>query len=572
MAIVKRFIAYALPEDLDSDKLQLWEATTEDGSYSLSQSVNYSYAARATEFDDLDTAKWYKIRFRNSDDGTNSAYSDVFPGDGADIREPFAAVTTTFDSARYSTASDFYGITNLNSGLVSTSDVIAGLKTAKAYIDIITDDMSPIRYSRDWGTDITRRKYNAQMELVKQCEVYLAAALIYKDLSDDRVMIGISGTPIALTSLSEPSDISPSGLLTAPTDLVISGTVVATDVTLSSSGIVSTDLTLTSDIVASGATESISVGRTSITRGAGADATSVSAAEFNVKKDIDVYDHNDDKKAKINEHNDNKLINEADWNFKKDLESSKHANSEQLRIAAFNLEKDLTVARHNDNLYLEYAKFNSEKSLRYTGMLDERNIALEEYRYNRYAREAEIFDNMSVSYATKADLLLNSFRPTSINLRYGEDISRSKFLNPTDIFNFSITNLSTETVFVLNAADFTGLGDDFNTSGCIVDATFMKDNQVEGVSGVAVEPLESRTTLVDSTLLVNGVNYHLDEWVDNNGVTQAGVTEAGTSGGYRLSFDTGVNAVSMEWLYNAAAGGFDLTATDAVTFNFYTID
>lgn len=529
MATVKRFIAYALPEDVDSNQIQLFVSATETGTFTLDQTLSYTYASRASEVDNIDTTKWYKIRFRNSTDGNVSAYSDVFPGSAADDREPFASISTTFDGASYSTTTEFYAATNLNSTLVAEADVVRNIKTARAYIDLVTDDVGPVKYSRDWGTDITRRKYNAQIELLKQTEICLGAAISYRHLADDRVMVGISGTAFTLETIADPTglafrgDLTASGSVTTRSDLTVSGQPSADDTATA---------------------QSISIGQTSISSNTDA---------WNLDKDI-----------KLSEHDNTEQLRITDWNLEKDLRKSEHDNNEQLRINDWNLQKDLEIDRHN----------NAEK-LRVAQYKDQRNMEFENYKMERYLREADLFEGMAVGYAEKAELFLNAFRPTVLNLRYGEDISRSKFLNPTDIFNFAITNVSTETVFTTHTADFTGLGDDFNGSGLILGTGAMAANTVDGVLGVAVDPLESRTTLVDSTLTVNGTTYFLDSWIDNNGNSQNGVTAAGSSGGYRLNFNTGVDAVSIEWLNNAASGtnsGFDLTGTDEVTFVYYVID
>lgn len=216
MATVTRFITYKIPEKSDYTSLLIYSSTTESGTYTLDDTLAYSYPTRATEYASLDTTKWYKIRFANSTE--YSPYSVPFFGGSYDDREQFAAITTTFDGAGFASVSGFYSVTNLSTAQVEVADAAEALGTARAYIDLVTDDNSPYRFRRDWGNDITRRKYNASIEITKKAEIYFAASLVYQDIADDKMMISISGNLIPITTPVDllVGDISPSGFLVAP--------------------------------------------------------------------------------------------------------------------------------------------------------------------------------------------------------------------------------------------------------------------------------------------------------------------------------------------------------------------
>lgn len=633
MAIVKRFISYALPEDVDSDKIQLWESSIETGTFTLDTTLNYSYGARATEVDSINTEMYYKIRFRNSEEGTNSAFSDVFFGGNTDEREPFATVSTSFDGAGYGTVSGVYATSNLSTSFVPVGDVQKALKISRAYIDIRTGDQGPNKYARDWGTDITRRKYNAQLEMIKACEENYALAIIYRNLADDQMTDTISnasgwmfgtgdveadasgGAPLSPGANISATDVTLSSGVTVPSDLSLSLDISPTGLATSTDVIASTDLELRSDITASSgsfndlsAGASISVGQTSISdiirSNQGVSREDTRAEEHNVNKDININDHNDnkhiatsgyndEKNIDLSQHNSDLFINTQTYNDDKNLDETKqniakdtgineHNDNKSLEEKKFNLEKDLAIDERNTQKAIDIARFNLERELK-TDRFNlevkkfnhQKNIDMGEYLDEKAKKSlavSDLYDQMSRRYSERGDELLRTFMPSTVTLRYGEDRAKSKFLDPTTLFTFSMTDVSIESVFTLYTSDLTGLGDDFNSTARTLDAAFMVNNPVEGVNGIDVVPLESRTTLVDSKLNINGVNYFLDEWVDNNGVTQDGVTQAGTSGGYRLSYDTGVNAVSIEWLYNDAAGGFDLESGDLITFNYYVIE
>ena len=194
MAIVKRFVSYKIPENYGYTKIELWESATETGSFALLNSTTYDYPGRATEYDMLDTVKYYKIRFKNEAESRYSPYTDTFFGGHFDDKEGFAQITTTYDGAGYSTPTQFYATTTLNSDQVGLSNVQDALYTARAFMDVLLDDQGPQKYYVNDNTETSKRKFNAELELTRKAEIYFAAGLIYNDMADDKVMEALSGS------------------------------------------------------------------------------------------------------------------------------------------------------------------------------------------------------------------------------------------------------------------------------------------------------------------------------------------------------------------------------------------
>lgn len=191
MAIVTASILFGLPEDKASDRVYIWSASTENGTYTQVESFSYLYAGRAIEYSSLDTEKWYKIQFANSVLSTTSPLSDPVYGGDYDNSRPFIAISTSFDGNNYSTTTDLYESSRLTTSDVSIASAKSALKTARAYIDLILSGTDLHKYSRAYSTDIARRKYNAQLEILKKVECGFALALLYKDMADDQIMKGV---------------------------------------------------------------------------------------------------------------------------------------------------------------------------------------------------------------------------------------------------------------------------------------------------------------------------------------------------------------------------------------------
>jgi hypothetical protein len=184
-------ILFGLPEDKDSDRIYIWSSSTENGTYTQIESLAYLYAGRAIEYTNLDVTKWYKIQFANTETGTFGPLSDPIYGGDFDNSKPFIALSTSFDGNSYSTTTDLFESSNLTTTDITLAKARAALRTARAYIDLILGESDLHRFSRAYSTDVSRRKYNAYLEILKKAEVGYALALIYKDLADDQIMKNI---------------------------------------------------------------------------------------------------------------------------------------------------------------------------------------------------------------------------------------------------------------------------------------------------------------------------------------------------------------------------------------------
>jgi hypothetical protein len=478
MANVNRFITYELPEKKTYDYIKLYEGPSQSGYFSLSSSISYTYGTKATEFT-LDTETWYKIRFYDSVEDCYSPYTQSVLGGTYDTREMLAAIGNSFDGAGYAAVADFYLLTRSDATTIPSANVAKSLRIARAYIDLVTGDQTPYKFARDWSTDTTRRKYNAELELTKTGEIYLAAALCYQDLADDRTL---AATLVTVSGFTGPSSLIPSGVINKDTITPSGG------LTVSQDGM------------------QFSVGSTSISM----DANAISAAEYN-------------------------------------------------------LNKELTVAKFNQDKELTYASWNLEKDLKMLQI----NMTLMEATSNRYLKEAEFFNNLATRYALRADTIMNTFKPTHIPMRYGETQRAQKFLSPGDIFSFAIANvdtLITTSVLDFTIADLTGLGGSMNGVHASLESVI-----VDSVDGQKVFPSVNQSRLIQMVLNVNGVAYYLDDWTTYQGVTYEG--KNGTTGekqGFTLSYDTGYanDYTTIRWNFTAAEGGFNLSNTDTITLSY----
>lgn len=200
-------IAFSLPEDPNSDYLNIYSSSTETGSYSLVTTVSYEYGTTKHEFDSLNDTLWYKIRFYNSADNEYGPYSDAVYGGDFESAAPFLAVSTTTDGANYASATDVYRYSHLTAQDVSVSEVSRALKQARARIDYRTAEMGLSRFDV-FDSETARRKYNATLRLIKEAEINIALSVIYTNLSDDliiRNMRGDTGSQAGTVSIGSTS-------------------------------------------------------------------------------------------------------------------------------------------------------------------------------------------------------------------------------------------------------------------------------------------------------------------------------------------------------------------------------
>ena len=218
MATQSAVFKFALPEDEDSDQLLIYSSATKAGTYSLATTVSYEYGDSTYEYDSLDDITWYKVKFNNTTDSEAGPLSDpVYGGDFAKA-SPFLAVSTGTDGAHFATTSDVYDYCTLTTADVKTTRVSQALRRARAIIDLRTAELDLDRFKRDWDTDVTRKKFNATLRILKEAEINIALGNIYRGLADDliadRMRDALAGNAgggslsIGDTSLSDPNSLA----------------------------------------------------------------------------------------------------------------------------------------------------------------------------------------------------------------------------------------------------------------------------------------------------------------------------------------------------------------------------
>lgn len=180
------------------------------------------------------------------------------------------------------------------------------------------------------------------------------------------------------------------------------------------------------------------------------------------------------------------------------------------------------------------------------------------------------FTELSSRYANMAASLFNSIRPSTIQISYSDNTLKGPlFIHPAEATgNIYVQSGNVGNTFTQYTADLTGLGDDINGAFFSINGNAV----VEGVANQSVDPLESQSAIVDAELYVNGILYHLDDWVDNGSTTQPG--KGGTTGGttgFSVDFSTSPNYIDLKWNNTAANGGFDLVSTDEVILKYWIL-
>jgi len=187
MAIFNTTITFSLPDDPGATRLDLYESSSKDGSYSLKTTTLYEYGITSFYATELDDSKWYKIKFVNVSENTTGPFSEpVFAGTYV-AAAPFLAVSSTTDGANYATVQDVYDYANLTPEDIVTTRVSSALRRARATIDFRTAEMDFQRFN-DYDSDTARRKYNASLRIIKEAEINIALGNLYQNLSDDRII------------------------------------------------------------------------------------------------------------------------------------------------------------------------------------------------------------------------------------------------------------------------------------------------------------------------------------------------------------------------------------------------
>lgn len=206
MATQSAVFSFALPEDENSNQLLIYSATTETGTYSLDTTVTYEYGEVTYEYDSLDDTKWYKIKFNNSTDAEAGPLSDAVYGGDFSKASPFLAVSTGTDGAHYATTQDVYDYSNLTTSDVSRDRVSQALRRARAVIDLRTYDLDLDRFTNEFESHVARKKFNANLRIVREAEINIALSNVYRGLADNLVISKmrdqLAGTDNAFSSVS----------------------------------------------------------------------------------------------------------------------------------------------------------------------------------------------------------------------------------------------------------------------------------------------------------------------------------------------------------------------------------
>lgn len=187
MATQSAILKFALPEDEDSDQMKIYSCATKSGTYALATTVSYEYGDSTYEYDSLDDTTWYKIQFHNSSDGESGPISDPVYGGDFSNASPFLAVSTAYDGANYATTQDVYDYCTLTTEDVTSARVSQALRRARAVIDLKTADLDLDRFTRTFDTDVSRKKFNATLRILKEAEINIALGNIYRGLADDLI-------------------------------------------------------------------------------------------------------------------------------------------------------------------------------------------------------------------------------------------------------------------------------------------------------------------------------------------------------------------------------------------------
>ena len=186
MSTFSGYFLVGIPDNIKSDKINVYTSTTSSGVFSLESTVSYSYPNKTIEYV-IDEDKFYKISFTEESTGWLSPLSEVIYGSKIQNTVPPVTITSSTDGASFSTPDDVYELTKLTETDVSQKDVQYALTMARAYIDLKTTNLSIFRFS-SFDTNTAKKKYNATIRILKDVEINYAASLIYRDLADNAIL------------------------------------------------------------------------------------------------------------------------------------------------------------------------------------------------------------------------------------------------------------------------------------------------------------------------------------------------------------------------------------------------
>lgn len=193
---------FTLPEDKDVDQLVIQSSLTETGNYTDETTVPYEYGEVSYEYSNLDITKWYRIQFVNSVASESGPYSAAVYGGDINNSNPFLAIGSETEGANYASIMDVYDCSGLTPEDIASTRVSKALRSARAFIDLKTADMDIDRFKNNFSDNISVRKYNASLRVLKEAEINLAMSNVYKELSDNQIIERLrSGEDITNVSL-----------------------------------------------------------------------------------------------------------------------------------------------------------------------------------------------------------------------------------------------------------------------------------------------------------------------------------------------------------------------------------
>ena len=179
---------FTLPQDRDTDQLIIQSSLMEAGNYTTEATVTYEYGTVSHQLLDIDVTKWYRICFSNSSTSTSGPYSAGIYGGDINNSNPFLAIGSETEGANYASVVDIYEYSGLTPEDVPSTRVTKALRSARALIDLKTSDMDIDRFKTNFLDNVSARKYNASLRILKEAEINLALSSVYKELSDDQII------------------------------------------------------------------------------------------------------------------------------------------------------------------------------------------------------------------------------------------------------------------------------------------------------------------------------------------------------------------------------------------------
>ena len=190
MAIYSGYLMTGIPVNQEVNQLNVSSSDTSSGVFTFVESIEYVFPSRVTEFE-VDSTKFYKVQFENTNDGYKTPYSDATAGSAILESAPVLEVSSSNDGSPFATVQDVYSRSNLTSNDISEDDISYSLGVARSFIDIRLSSISRNRY-RDFSSDVQTRKYNALLRLIKDVEINYALSLVYKHMADDKIMQNVT--------------------------------------------------------------------------------------------------------------------------------------------------------------------------------------------------------------------------------------------------------------------------------------------------------------------------------------------------------------------------------------------